>query len=125
MEEIDERRALELLIDVVDQAGDDFVYEKVKLASGNDGCRYVMDGKPSCLVGHALVRAGCEISILEDLDSPGVSAVDLRSHLTWVTDGASEVFFAAQQVQDDGRTWGDAIGAAKVEYEAWRRMRDE
>ena len=114
METIDGRRALELLIDVVDQYGPETVYEKVPLPDGDgNGCVYVYLGEPSCLVGHALVRAGAPISGL-NISSP---AALLDSHFPSIGSAAARVFQAAQDKQDTGETWGDALDAAREEYE--------
>jgi hypothetical protein len=76
MEQIDKRRALELLIDVVDQYGEDVVYEKVEHVSGSGVavCHYQYKGQPSCLVGHVLARAGAPMELLYELDTYGTPA---------------------------------------------------
>lgn len=114
METVDARRALELLVDVVDQYGDDTVYERITVM-GRPVCLYVHDSRPSCLVGHALVKAGADVELLETLN-PGVAALSLNIHVPNVDFGAATVFQAAQHVQDDGGTWGEALEAAKRAY---------
>lgn len=121
METIDGRRALELLVDVVDQYGEDTVYERVTV-KGRPVCLYVHDSRPSCLVGHALVKAGGDTELLEGLNC-GVAAISLDDHLPAVDWRAALVFQAAQHVQDDGGTWGEALEAAKKAYR--KQMEDQ
>lgn len=120
MEKIDERRALELMIDIVDAAGDDFVYEKLLVEGRGLVCRYVADGRPSCLVGQALFRAGATVETLEmfdSLDLPAKSMANVESH---VTSRAAWVFSTAQEAQDSGETWGVAVERAKKTYDAMK-----
>ena len=129
MEHIDARRALELLIDVVDQYGEDTVYEKiVDLRAGSDpdsnyspGCWYEYNNEPSCLVAHALHNAGVPLHVLRQLDLGGHAAAeldvldvgDLSEH---VTEDAARIFNTAQVYQDNGDTWGEALKASRFVY---------
>ena len=129
MERIDARRALEMLIDVVDQYGEDTVYEKVPLTQGNQvievggtGCRYQYQRQPSCIVGHVLHRAGVPMDVLENLDMSGSPAGSIYG--TVKDPDARTVLDAAQIKQDAGETWGDALRAAKEQYERIQK-RDE
>lgn len=122
MERIDARRALELLIDIVDQYGEDTVYEKVPLNVGGTiiysqgvGCRYQVNGQPSCLVGHVLARAGVSTEALEDMDASGLSIIN--SYAAVGDTDARAVLQAAQSAQDTGATWGEALKNAKAMYE--------
>lgn len=117
MEYIDARRALELITDVVDQYGEDTVYEKVDLVHGGTGCQYQSNGTPSCLVGIALSRAGMPSDGLYELDDFGIAADMLSSHVDHVKDDAALVFWSAQHVQDSGGTWGEALASARKKYE--------
>lgn len=125
MEQITARRALELLIDVVDAAGDDFVYHKQDMSDihgvqdhlPSKGCRYAVNDQPSCLVGHVLYRSGVAVDALNRLDKVGVSAHALRDFGLEVDQDAGDVLVAAQEAQDRGHTWGDALDAARSRYE--------
>lgn len=125
MERITARRALELLTDVVDRAGDDFVYQKLDMSDvqgeedmlPNEGCRYAVDDRPSCLVGHVLHRSGVEMDVLNRLDVAGTSASGLADFGLEVDWDAGEVLVAAQALQDRGECWGDALAAARRKYE--------
>lgn len=124
MERIDERRALELLIDVVDAYGEGTVYEKVRLTVNDEivddygiGCRYQYKQQPSCLVGHVIHRAGVPMSTLEAMDVNGVAANELTSYPTGVTVNGASVLNAAQIAQDQGKTWGEALENARKQYD--------
>lgn len=117
MEQIDGRRALELLIDTVDRYGEGTVYEKVpSLDSAKFVCRYEYEGNPSCLVGKALYRAGTPLDLLAHLDLFSIPA-DKLDITGYVTTGGALVFHAAQGVQDNGGTWGEALKEARLKYE--------
>lgn len=116
METLTPRRALELLIDVVEAYGEDTVYERVPHHTGSR-CVYVNEGKPSCLVGHVLVRAGCQVDVLQRFDD-GVPAGVIHWHIPQVSGDAARVLDAAQTSQDIGYTWGEALEAAKARYRA-------
>ena len=131
MEEITARRALELLIDVVDAYGPDTVNDEVELHSAwgeaipaTDehvvrGCRYSYNDAPACLVGHVLYRAGMSVDGLAALDVGGLSAQNLP---TWgrglqISHEAAQILQAAQAHQDLNHTWGEALDKAREEYE--------
>ena len=135
MEEITARRALELLTDVVDTYGEETRYTRVELHSGYGepipkdcllvemGCRYFYNGAPSCLVGHVLHRAGWSVNALRNLDDGGIAAqdlwyADLPQGATGLTQGAALALEKAQELQDVGDTWGEALkGAVQVAAE--------
>jgi hypothetical protein len=126
VEHVDARRALELMIDIVDQYGEDTVYEKVDNLIGNaKSCRYEFHGHPSCLVGMALHRAGAPLSVLEYLDTVGAPADRIHHTVSDVDSGAAQVFQAAQEIQDGGHRWGDALEKAKMKYEYLKAQEDK
>ncbi len=117
--EIDGPKALELLAEAVEAKGEDYVYPRGDF----DGCSYVRDDQPSCLVGHALFRAGLGVDVLRALDvgdyGDSDSAIgevckvsaDLFGFA--VTDAAERALRVAQASQDCGVPWGEALEAAK------------
>lgn len=137
METITARRALELLIDVVDTYGPDTVYGKVELHSAwNEeipglesevvkGCRYEYGGAPSCLVGHVLHRSGATLEFLRELDMRGCPASRLAKEIECVDPGAALVLDAVQCYQDNGATWGEALGKAREVYERVEGYRND
>lgn len=120
MEHVDARRALELLIDVVDKYGEETLYEKVPLDHGHPGCRYEYNGAPSCLVGHALVMTGAPLEVLRELDAIGAPADRIYTYVKNVHPDAGRVFQAAQDVQDRGGSWGEALDEARNKYESMK-----
>lgn len=134
METITARRALELLIDVVDTYGPETVYERTELHTSwgeavpeNEdevimGCLYALDGAPSCLVGHVLHRAGATLNELRSLDREGVGASALADAIGSVEPDAAEVLDVAQRHQDNGATWGKALDMARDAYEKLRGL---
>lgn len=117
MELINARRALELLTDVV-EGNEDFRYEHVIDPDNGSNCVYQVNGEPSCLVGHALVRAGVPMSFLVRMDEEVAAAEVMDAYLDdSVTPGALKVFGAAQIRQDGGQTWGEALEYARNTYE--------
>lgn len=98
---IDGPTALRLLKEVVAERPD-YVYEKI-----NNNCFYVMGHKPSCVVGHVLIRAGWSPeTLLPDNDL-------LVEHMDGLDETTAEILGAAQSVQDCGRPWREALEAAE------------
>jgi hypothetical protein len=111
---IDIGSALDLLAASVQLRGDDFVYLPVWIEESRYlTCRYANRGIPDCIVGQALALAGVDIHELEAMPDDGVRDLYLRGELpVALTLGALAVFDAAQQRQDRGRNWGDALAHA-------------
>jgi hypothetical protein len=131
--------ALTQLRNAVEDRGADYVYPGTDPDSGGVTCRYFADYEvptgefgqdgdnphpPACIVGHALSQLGVTY---ED-----VTAVKTARNLTNtasarallpalpgldVTPEALEAFADAQDAQDCGLTWGDAITAAQDSHE--------
>lgn len=129
-EMIDARRALELLCDVVD-GNEDFVYHEDPRVGM---CMYVLDDQPSCLVGHALVRAGWTVKQVAGLDpvregytyTGGVSARELSGTFPeYFTVDACLVLATAQSAQDTQNSWGDALEFARRKFEKIQARKDE
>lgn len=57
-------KAVSLIREAIAEKGEGYVYEKI-----NDGCYYVHEGQPSCLVGQVLVKAGVDMDLL-NADDP-------------------------------------------------------
>jgi hypothetical protein len=102
-------QALELLRQVVAEAGETFV-DRTPVDRGGASV-YTVGGKPCCLVGHALVAAGASIEDLDRLQDRSIDAV-LRVGRLWLEWDAAVVFNVAQLLQDEGTTWGAALQAA-------------
>lgn len=99
----------------------DYIYRPPTL---NGACLYVHQGKPSCIIGHALWEVG-----LIDANLPGASsgssvfhineesirtvAVDLELDLS-----IAEINWLAhvQGKQDRASSWGDAVASADAKF---------
>lgn len=118
MIEVSDEDVLETLREVV--AGrEEFVYE----TPGNDGrCYYVhysADGNkaPGCLVGHVLHRLGGSLTGMEsaEFEEPSGASSAAGIQLTY----RSELALAmAQEAQDSGLPWGEALSEAEAEFGA-------
>jgi hypothetical protein len=95
----------ELLQRAVAEKGDGYVYDA-------DGamCRYAEEetGAPSCIVGHVLDYVGLLDQAEEGAGALGVDGVKMN-----FTNRAGHMLWAAQIMHDHGRTWGEALVAAK------------
>lgn len=99
----------------VDDKGADYIYNPDLTRE----CTYTEDGEPSCIVGTALINLGFEAN--PDWDYPiqrdgflGDTAAD--TILPYFFDTPQNVVTAArkaQRVQDEGGTWGAALGNYK------------
>lgn len=102
---------------VVKEYGEDYVYPP---AQSGDNCRYVIDDKPSCLVGIVLARLGVPITHLKAGDASeghfGATADDLIPRLQWAgvvnfeePRKVAHALRQAQYSQDLGYSWGIAL----------------
>lgn len=121
--ELTPERALELMREVVAEYGEDYVYADTSgvQADGNSSafCVYAdaEEECPSCLVGHALFRAGVTIAELVELDeSSDPSIKHAYSPAFTLKGGSREVFAAAQEAQDNGAAWGVALAEAERRF---------
>ncbi len=109
--------------DIVKSVADDFVY--------NDECSYAVprggDYEPGCLVGRALFVMGWSVDELHELDVASTRDGDTR--ITTLIDSgfveadlATRKFLGAvQDVQDNRRTWRDALSIGKTAADVQRR----
>ncbi len=112
MKTINKKKALKLLEAQIAKKGADYIDPKVE--SGD--CMYFKkNGKPSCIIGHVFSDLGIKP---EDTDGLG-AAIELGSEWGTEIDGFSftqaavEVFEKAQNIQDDGLSWGTALESAR------------
>jgi hypothetical protein len=111
---IDVGTALDLLARVVDDRGEDFTYDPVANPSHqHGGYVYAFDGRPQCIVGHALARASVDVTRLEEMRDEHLRDLYRDGKLPVVLSlGALIALDAAQRSQDRGRTWGAALDDA-------------
>jgi hypothetical protein len=95
---------IEATAQVVDEFGPGYIYPK-QAGYGWGGCRYVRDGKPSCLVAQVAVRLDLmSIDALAEHEGTGAAFLGLP-----VDSDAEEFLQCVQQYQDQGWSWGDAL----------------
>lgn len=108
-------QVMDAMHQVVKEFGPDYVYCQVVPSEDTGACRYVVDGKPDCLIGKVLHRLGVPIGDLARCDSDGgVPAGILNERLPGVTFDAQALVFMgfAQSAQDHGHSWGTAYQRA-------------
>lgn len=96
----------------------DFVYERPSLGAFGNGCVYVHAGQPSCIVGHAMWRAGL---IDHSFEAMADNRHGFGSHITGMktlTDREVQWLEEVQGQQDTGAAWSDAVlNADNMEYD--------
>lgn len=96
---------------IVAEVGDEYRYE---FLDGTTACKYVLNDQPACLVARILHRIGMPIEQLQYWDADRMPAFKMNSHAKAITNPDVFAFLAsAQDEQDDGETWADAIKVAK------------
>ena len=101
---------------IVEERGGDYVYD-----SESHGCVYAVGGTPSCLVGHVINALDPEaFASLAEMEADRIMSMpvaELRDG-DWLaedfwSDDAEVAMQAAQDAQDSGLTWGQAVYAAE------------
>lgn len=120
---IDRHQAIELLERAVEENGPDYVYDS------GPGCDYVRTDwdandnpiyAPSCIVGHAFYYLGVPIEQIVVLDHQAHGGIAHVAHNlpellgVELTREAEDVFATAQDKQDNGIPWGEAVESAKL-----------
>lgn len=112
-------KAREALVKVIEANGFDYIYAAPEDMDGN--CMYNVDGKPSCLVGHAIHNIDPEL--FDDLSTEEANRIlpagthesagkstSIRSMDNINIDyTARQALQAAQSAQDAGDSWGVAL----------------
>lgn len=97
----------------------DFIYSK-PADYFRSKCVYVVDGKPSCLIGHAVWNLGLIDSSLERSGYNDCSAEELVNHLEMDVDGRELRWLEVVQYrQDQGVPWAWAVARADFHVEGW------
>jgi hypothetical protein len=113
------------LLALVEQEGEDFVYEGVKQHDGYPKCVYVRNGEPDCIVGRLLANLGVPVDRLVEADEDqymtGVPAAQLLGELreegviTLATgEGVANALAQVQHLQDSRIAWGAAVDSGLV-----------
>ena len=101
----------ELLKAAVEARGREYVYES------KEGCVYFdsVTRQPSCLIGHCLPKFGVDAQPF--VDSYTLNGADVDGSTLWAaiepmpSDSLLAALASAQEVQDRGGTWGEALDA--------------
>ena len=118
-QELEVLAVLRTLKQVVEEAGDDYVYHHKIRPDHPDtgkGCWYVdPEGKnPDCIVGRVLFRLGVPLDTLrrfEGIMASGLPSLEINGAIP-LHRPALHVLGVAQGIQDTGGNWGDARDAA-------------
>lgn len=94
---------------VVEEFGADYVYP---YAAAPADCRYTEYDEngptaPSCIAGHVLHRLGVPLDELRQWEGNNIHG--LQENYINLPAGAYEGLSAAQEAQDGGKTWGEAL----------------
>ena len=92
----------------------DYVYERPA-----DGCAYEVDGKPSCLVGHAMFRLGMPLDLIRRCNSEGPIEYVLDEFCGEFEESGDDgrayrtLLGLTQGAQDSGKPWGKAVSESE------------
>lgn len=101
-------RAKELLLQVI-EGREDYVYQNPN-PEYSDACYNHWEGKPSCLIGHAIAADGIDLVGKVDDDADAAGAV--QSAYGQGEENAVRLWMKAQVYQDSGVPWGKAVQRA-------------
>lgn len=118
---LDADGAIRSLREVVFEKGPDYVYRRVEAYGFQGACvNFTEDGEPSCIVGHVFGLLGLtgEKALEVGVASTAIASVSCellnRSDFEWTfTDGAIRILAVAQDYQDTGSSWGEALEACE------------
>lgn len=120
MIEITLESAIDGVTAIVEEFGEDFIYQK----EPGGMCRYVRIGEPDCIVGKFLASVGVPVQRLADYDcGGGETAYAVLENLEdagllVAEEGASRFLTALQGRQDSGLPWGESLRNAKAQVDA-------
>lgn len=118
-----DQRFIDAITEAVKTKGEDYTYPEEEMSPGDEGfptapmCRYVTtDGRPSCIIGHALWNMGITVPPQLEGKNAGEALFHLLPGLSvGVVHAASE----AQDMQDAHETWGEALKAFTTTLSSW------
>jgi hypothetical protein len=97
---------------VVAEKGADYVCPKLDV-DHQPVCQYVIDGAPSCLVGHVFALAGVSVDELSRVEDYAPNDTQWRPQFAaWADDAARVLLTAVQMRQDEDWPWGEAVQRA-------------
>lgn len=117
---LDEAQAINLLEKAVGEKGADYVYPRMMTVGDitvATQCDYFREDQPSCLVGHVLSYLGYDNADEAEGHSASYAMEKLGIEFD---DAAAFILEQAQDAQDSGTPWGEAVENARNEYENYR-----
>ena len=120
---LDGAGAISSLRSVVFENGPDYVYKRVEAYGLGGACVNFHNGQPSCIVGQVFGLLGLTAEKAEELGVAGttIASTSCRflndSDFEWnFTPAAIGILAVAQDIQDGGKSWGEALKAAEARY---------
>lgn len=95
---------------IVAEAGPDFIYPRNRKASSN-GCRYVYEGQPDCLMARLLSRLGVSTVYLASCEFKAIATIATN---LGISQALADRLTKGQQAQDAGLPWGTALRCVKT-----------
>lgn len=114
--EITYDEAVDLLKLAVEERGADYVYPRSNRDAFDSGCVYFEGTTPSCIVGHVLAYKDVDGLDLRYANEIGIANLaSFVDNIDLVIDERTvSLLEKAQDAQDSGKTWGEALAAAGV-----------
>lgn len=118
---LDADGAIRSLRTVVFEKGPDYVYQRVEAYGLKGSCvNFTEDGQPSCIVGHVFSLLGLTAEKALEVGVASTTIADVscellnRSDFEWkFTPQAQRILAVAQDYQDTGNSWGEALEACE------------
>jgi hypothetical protein len=113
------REVVDPILDaLVEEYGADYVYPEA-----DNGCLYVRDGAPSCIIGHVYNRLGVPLEVLAANEFTTASEVAHRALGVDIYNNEGGDFIPIaryldriQREQDSTIPWGQAVESARTKY---------
>ena len=113
MKHITKEDALRALEEAVAEKGEDYIYQYTDSDDWRSyTCTYVRAGEPDCMIGNALHRLGVPLDAFAPHEEKAFDRI-ADDVAPGIEEEAVRALRAAQSVQDQGRTWGEALRAAR------------
>ncbi len=114
MKKITDEQFIAAMREAVKVRGEDFVYPDEWREDGYGACHYTVNGEGACIVGKAL-----EIAAGEPYEGDNGGAYVVLSEVFGLSEKVAEAARNAQVVQDNSRTWGEALADFEATLALW------
>ncbi len=124
MKTLNLNEAIRLAKEVVTEHGPENAYSRPEGGFNSGSCVYIADGKPSCIVGQILHRAGWTTELLSDVQVNATRIEAAYSNMFdkndeyVITDRTVRFLEVMQDLQDEGYAWGKCLDAGLEHIEA-------